>query len=473
LTPIRLLVPLALLLAGCPAALDPDLIGAPGVTIEEIAIYQGVKRTLVLDGEVVESDVPLIAGRDALVRVFYSTDEDYDGREVSGRLVLGDAVIEPTPYVLTNRSANDDLRTTVNFEVEGTDIGDVLDWSVELLQAVDGDDNPAARFPDAGTAELEIEGDVNVLRIVLAPFAYNFDGSGRVPDTSPEQVDRIRNTFLKLYPVSDVELTVRDPQPWSGQISPNGDGWAAAGLSLLGFRNADGASDDVYYYGMFNPTETAAQFCAAGCLLGVTLLNNSPEDTGSVSLRLALGVGFTEQAPLVAAHEIGHSHGRTHAPCGPPGNPPADPDPDYPHEGGEIGVWGYDIVEGELHDPTDTDVMGYCDDQWVSDFTFAAFHRRGQNVNLALPMPPRTWDVIALDGEGGATWGASTDRTRGVSGEPVEVALLAAGGAPTSAIGRFVRYDHLPGGWLLVPQGELPAMGAEFVVGGEFFRVQR
>ncbi len=469
------LLALPLLLCGCPNTLEPEPIGAPGVTIEEIAIYQGVKRTLVVGGEVVDSDVPLIAGRDALVRVFYSTDDDYDGRAVQGRLDLGDAVIEPTAYALIPPSRDDDLRTTVNFEIDGADIGDVLDWSVELTQAVEGDDNPAARFPESGSVEVDVEGDVNVLRIVIAPFEYNFDGSGRLPDTSPEQVERIRDTFLKLYPVSDVELSVREPYPWSQEIRPDGEGWVGPGIALLGFRNTDGASDDVYYYGMFNPRETIGQYCGTGCLLGVTLLNDEPEDEGSVSLRLALGVGFTEQAPLVAAHEIGHAHGRAHAPCGPPGNQPDAPDPDYPYDDGSIGVWGYDIVEGELHDPTDTDVMSYCDDQWVSDFTFAALHRRGQHVNRgwAVPPPIRTWDVIVLDGDGGATWAASTERRGGVSGDAVDVTLLAAGGAPTATVGRFTRYDHLPGGWLVVPRGELAAAGAEFVIDGEFFRAER
>ncbi len=466
-----------LLLMGCPSgAIDTEPIGAPGVSIDQIAIYQGVKRTLMADGGIQDSEVPLVAGRDTLVRVFYSTDVDYDGGEVYARLTLGDAVIESTPYVLLGGSADDDLRTTVNVEVDGADVGDILDWSIELLQDGEaGDANPGARFPDSGTVELDAAGEVNVLRIVIAPFAYNFDGSGRVPDTSPEQVERIRETFLKLYPVSDVEIRVREAQPWSGELQPSGEGWIGAGISLLGFRNADGEGEDVYYYGMFNPTETIGQFCSQGCLLGVTLLNDSPEDVGSPSLRLALGVGFAEQAPLVAAHEIGHAHGRAHAPCGPPGNQPDGPDPEYPYSDGSIGVWGYDIVEGELRPPTDTDIMSYCDDQFVSDYTFAAFHRRGQNVNLgwSVPMPPRTWDVITIDGEVGAAFAASVERRAGVAGEAVDVTLLAAGGAATAAVGRFLPYDHLPGGWLLVPRGELTAVGAEFVVGGRFIQVSR
>lgn len=471
-----LLTLVALLAFGCAEELDEDaLVGAPGVTIQEISINQGVERVLADGGEQLESDTPLIAGRDALIRVFYSTDAGYSGGEVVGRLTLGDVELEWTGS-LERVSEEDDLDTTVNFEIDGELISDPLRWSVEVLQESTEEDNPDARWPATDLAETEVEGEANVLRLVIAPFSYEFDGSGRLPDTSPEQVERIRDYFLKLYPVSDVEVTVRDPEPWAGELGPDGSGWTGPGFALLGYRNTDDAGDDVYYYGMFNPTETIQQFCFAGCLLGVTLLNDSPPDTGSVSLRLALGVGFTEEAPGIAAHEIGHAHGRPHTPCGPPGNPPADIDPDFPYDEGNIGVWGYDIVEGDLYDPDDsTDIMGYCDDQWISDYTYQHLSNRCQNVNVgwAWPGPLLTWDVIALDGSGGAVWGPSTQRRRAVSGSPVQVTLLGSDGASTSVRGAWVGYDHLPGGWLMIPRGDFPVRAAEFVLDGAPHRVQR
>lgn len=463
------------LLAACPAGpgAEPELGDAAGVRIDEIAVYQGVKRTLIADGEEVDSDVPLIAGRDALVRVFVSSDGDYDGEAVTGRLHLGDEVIEVEVDRVRDESRDHRLETTVNFIVPGDLVQDPLEWSVELLQEGEGT-NDGARFPVDGTHETEVEGRANRLRLVIAPFSYEFDGSGRLPDLSDEQIDRIRELFLGLYPVSDVQIRVRDPEPWQGELRSDGSGWYGPGLQLLQYRDQDGESDDAYYYGMFNPAETIEQYCGfTGCLLGVTLLNNDPPDTGSVQLRLGLGVGFTEQAPGTAVHEIGHSHGRPHTPCGPAGNPPADVDPGYPNNTGLLDVWGWDIVNEELKDPGEvTDFMGYCDDQWVSEFTYLALHRRGRNVNADLSVEGTfSYDVLSWDGEV-LRWERTLDKKGPVAGKAVDVTALA-GGNPSPREGVFVPWDHLPGGLLLVPRGELESDRFEATLDGRFAAAQR
>ena len=64
-----------------------------------------------------------------------------------------------------------------------------------------------------------------------------------------------------------------------------------------------------------------------------------------------------------------------HAPCGSAGGP----DPNYPHDGGEAGVWGYDIQRTRLLNPVDyKDLMGYCNPDWISDYHYkrAFDHRR-------------------------------------------------------------------------------------------------
>ena len=67
-------------------------------------------------------------------------------------------------------------------------------------------------------------------------------------------------------------------------------------------------------------------------------------------------------------HEVGHEQGRYHAPCSTSGA-----DANFPYAGGSIGVWGYDILSKQFFSPTrGKDMMGYCPNEWVSDYTYAA-----------------------------------------------------------------------------------------------------
>lgn len=463
---------------------DPTsgLVGAAGVTVSEVALYQGPKRLLAVAGAPQTPTVPLVRGRTALLRVFYATAPESVGKVVTGRLEIEGAEPLLAEATLAPASVEGDLGTTINFalppELVGADGNVGFNYRVSVLEAGDSD-NVAAHHPAAGFEAHAFEGAHNTLRVVVAPFAYNADGSGRLPDTSPERLEQLRARFLQLYPVSNVEVTVREPTQWNGTILPNGQGWQEVGLEVYGYRAQDGAADDVYYYGMFNPANTTAQFCSGGCLLGVTLLNDQPAETGAVDLRLALGVGFTDVGDDTATHEIGHAHGREHAPCG-PGLDPSSIDQTFPHQGGGIGVWSWDVVGGGLIDPdVYTDLMGYCQVQWISDHNYAALFNRGKNVNQAKwaqPMDPNTlrhhdeagdefldYELIAFDGET-ISW-ADTRMALPSSSHTVPLRVRA-GAELTTAQGQLFRYDHLPGGWLFVPKGERTIDEAHFELDG-------
>jgi hypothetical protein len=464
---------------------ETKYVGAAGVTVNQVAVYQGVKRVLAQDGVQVASNVPLVAGRDALLRVFYTTSPERVGQTVTGRLFLwtnGEKSEEPilAEVVLAAQSSDRDLASTANFYIPGDLIGESFHYSVELVEEEQegSTDNPAARHPVEYWEEHTVDGPQNTFRVVLSPFQYDADGSGRLPNLSDEAVELYRQRFLQLYPVSDVEVTVREPTPWSSPIQPNGQGWQEVGITLSGFRNQDGMSADVYYYGVFNPAASFGQFCGYGCLLGVTLLNDQPADTGNPGLRLALGVGFDEVARDTAAHELGHAHGREHANCG-MGLDPNSIDQQFPHPGGGIGVWGYDIVGGELIDPAGaTDIMGYCDNQWISDYNYAALLERGKNVNL-----PRyhegvkgsaegdgDYTIAAYDGFGKVTF--KSQRMAHPVGDAVELSVVTDAG-PTAVTGHHYQYDHMPGGWFVFPKQELTVKAVEASVDGRFVAVER
>ncbi|MEM9695895.1 MAG: hypothetical protein AAGA56_25350 [Myxococcota bacterium] len=447
---------------------------AAAAQITKITINQGVERVLMEDGTSVSSDLPIIAGRPALVRVFYSSGAS--GAAIRGRVTLGEEA-EPIDVdaTLVAQSTEDDLNSTVNFELTAEQVVDMLAYRVELLAEVGSaaatESGAGSVYPAQGRQELLVDGVRNRLRVVMVPFQYNADGSGRLPDMSEERIEQTRQRFLSLYPVSGVDITVRASVPWGGGIGPDGSGWQEVGFRLAQIRQAE-AEPDQYFYGIFNPTRSVGEFCGRGCLLGVTLLNSDPVDEGNEQLRLALGVGFDEVGIDTAAHELGHSHGRQHAPCA-PGNQIDSVDPEYPHPGGVIGVWGWDIVQKELKAPDFfTDVMGYCDNQWISDHNFLALYQRSRFVNQPDGADRIPHTIIGVDGEGHTQWvSEGLKYSRLLTGhEPLKVAL--ADGSTETRYGRFFRYDHLPGGWILVPGGK-EMVGIEGEIGGVYRKLSR
>ena len=456
-------------------------VGPAGVYVTQVAIYQGPKRVLMLDGFPQQSNVPLVAGRDALVRVYYATDAGYNGAPVAGELKIDgfEPIVAEQPLVGTSNDA--DLASTVNFYVPGAWIGPQLSYQVGLLQKAKAGaaDNAFAHWPQTLQNEIvPVDGPQNTLRLRMVPFQYNADGSGRLPDLSPEAVERFRQRFRALYPVSNVEVTVHDPEPWNDDIYPNGDGWFNVGLRVQSLRNQENSPDDIYYYGIFNPAGSLYQYCGGGCLLGVTLLNDQPPDVGDVSLLLAIRVGFEQVALDTATHEIGHAHGRPHADCG-YGIDPQSIDDNFPYPNGGIGVQAYDITNGSLVEPGKfSDIMGYCETQFISDYNYVNLLNRGRNVNAALMHPPTqlvAYDLIGID-RGVAKWADSRGPGRPIAGAPVDVSVQDDNGAWRSASARYIRFDHLPGGWLFVPRAsgvETKAKRAEFVLDGKLHVAQR
>jgi hypothetical protein len=93
------------------------------------------------------------------------------------------------------------------------------------------------------------------------------------------------------------------------------------------------------------------------------------------------------------AHELGHSYGRRHTRGEVPLVGPGDcgdergPDPSYPYwEGyisgdsdGDSALFGFDIRSQAIYGPRWRDVMSYCDNLWISDYTYEKLMNFFQN----------------------------------------------------------------------------------------------
>jgi hypothetical protein len=432
--------------------LPPPLVAAQGVTINQIAIYQGVKRVLMQDGNAPASKVPVVAARPALVRVFAKADGTYDGSPVTARLDLGNGMPIEVQATVKGTPSDGTLGSTINFDVPAALVAPGMTYRVDLLQppAHSMGNNPGASYPASGSSPIPAQSTGKSLKIELVPVTYGADGSNRKPDTSAGQLQAYKDEFFKMYPVADVEITVRAPMAWNNSVDPNGNGWSQLLDGIANLRQKDNAPADVYYFGIFAPAQDAGQYCGGGCVAGLGMIGG-PTDSYS---RAAIGLGFTGAiATETAVHEIGHTHGRQHSPCG----GAQGTDPAYPYNGASIGVWGYDLLSKQLLSPdVTTDVMGYCQPIWVSDFTYKALFDRVKLVNnanilYAPELLDRTYQRARVDGEGNLTWMSDTLIHTPPSGEPLTITVQSDLG-DEALEAQLYPYDHLPGGVLVWPQ---------------------
>src|SRR6185436_20010797 len=142
--------------------------------------------------------------RDALVRLFVTTDTSYNNGPVTAHLFLGEGS-KPLETVATLGAppTDDALSSTINFDVPATALVKGMNFRVELLhlatQSPGG--NAAASYPATGFTSMDVRSTGAQLRITLVPVAYNSDGSGRLPDTSATQLQAYKDEFYKIYPI--------------------------------------------------------------------------------------------------------------------------------------------------------------------------------------------------------------------------------------------------------------------------------
>jgi hypothetical protein len=427
-----------------------------------------------VDGDAVEQSLPIVRGRPLLLRVFVAPEAEWQAREVAVRLELtrGGEALPPQEIrrVVDEASVEDDIMSTFAFDVAPEDVTEDTEWSVSIWEAAPGVTGPGssggAKFPAEGAQALDAGDAGPPVQVVLVPVRYNADGSGRLPDTSEAQIEIFHDQMMKLYPIPDVEITVHNPIDWSNELQADGGGWGGLLTNIAFRRQNDGVATNVYYYGVFTPASSFFSFCASGgygCVLGLSNLAwDASDDWARASIGLGYGGAAAQWSAETFAHEVGHAHGRQHAPC-----QTYDSDPGFPHSQGKIGVWGYDLFEHVLIDPNGEfrDLMGYCQPNWISDYTYNALFQRVRAVNqmagayvLVPSTPPARYRVVTVELDGSLSFTASVTLKRAPRGEPRQVTLLDAAGRPSGEVEAwFYPFDHVAGGTLLIAEPPRPA----------------
>ena len=306
--------------------------------------------------------VPLIAGRDALLRVFAVADEpNYFDSDARAEFYLDEQMVHAATMTLEGRSGIPSQVDESLMRNSYTSLipGDVLVPGVQLVVILDPERRlplkagSQLRVPEVGKLALDVT-EMPVMELTVVPVQFTDQGdavSARVSELelgSPE-LHGVRT----MLPIKEVDFAVREP------ITVARSDWTANSLGILAMlRRTDGANG--HYIGI-----------SSGRRGGVAALGGR--------------VSSSSLHSEIIAHEIGHNLSLQHARCG---QGLWFVDPDYPYGGGRTGVWGFDSELGELREPTLPDVMSYCDPVWISDYQFVkALNFRKANAAPGRPDP--------------------------------------------------------------------------------------
>lgn len=356
---------------------------ADSVEIDQVAVFQAVKATIFDNAAPVPAkklNAPVIAGRPGLVRIHARTIDKTVKRPapLTGELRVHtpgreDLVIGGMIRKLVKLD-DGDLDSTFTFELPAEAFAPGMTLSFTLKDDALPGDAVGVTFPD-GPLAVDVKDSGTTLKVKIVPVQYDADGSKRVPDLTQKTLEFYKNSLYKMYPVANVDMTVRDTIEWPLAVNPDGNGWDGLLENIIKLRKTDNVADDVYYAAVFTPAANPGQYCQRGCVLGVA----PAQFRSDVNLRVAMIVGFGSRSEGgTLAQEIAHAMGRWHAPCG----NPANVDDTFPYDSGRIGTWGYDVLTKDMIDPDGRfyDFMSYCQPVWVSDYTWNGLWQAADDV---------------------------------------------------------------------------------------------
>jgi hypothetical protein len=362
---------------------------ARGLTVTRVELNQGVAIPIGLDGGEVGGEgrnAYVVPRRDSLFRIYVDVADDWVEREIEARLTLvqadGTEKVISELFTISEDTRDADITSGPYFGVEAEDMLPGVKYKVSLWETQWGYENEPAPEPapilpvNGATAFVGVEDSYQNMRVVLVPVDYSYGGCDTVVDGEAIH-GAFHSALLQQNPVENLELEVHAPYEVTYDMgSYNGLSTLVNEMSQL--RAAEGATPEVYYYGIFDNCGKcigAGGGVSGGCTVGLAA-NITGGQKSDAWARAAAGQ-LNNGADQTFVHEVGHTQGRRHIECPSAGTQAAGTDPSYPYENGSIHVWGFGIRDYSLRHPTaNADYMSYCSKAWVSDWQWNATYKR-------------------------------------------------------------------------------------------------
>jgi hypothetical protein len=266
--------------------------------------------------------------------------------------------------------------------------------SISLFAQVNPDTTWRTPFPPESTytnnwiaANVSFE-DTPAPALVVYRGRYSSDGT--TYETDMEHVFRLTSWLRRAFPVPTVDVRAVRVEDY-GEGPPDCD---RANLILLGRRILD-----LGFAAAFNVTGSryyALVDDGGGFMRGCSFSLPASVASGPAGDPASGGWAWDTDSSYgdwYGGHELAHTYGRPHAEfCGAGGGQP------YPYPAGRISptigdpatfLYGFDAGTQEVYDFNWRDVMTYCNNQWIGDFTYHALLDYFQNeLATATPAAP-------------------------------------------------------------------------------------
>ncbi len=216
----------------------------------------------------------------------------------------------------------------------------------------------------------------------LRLYNVRYTVSGTTHQASNFHLNALESWLRRAYPIANLSVVRRNyTYPTNGlpNVDTLNSNMAMARLFdiIFGFG---GVSTQAFYYGI---VDDGGGFMR-GKALGIPgSISSGPTGTPGG------GFGWDTDGSYgdwYGGHEIAHSLGRSHAEfCGAGGGA------SFPYPSGRISpaltgntaIFGFDITSRAVYPPDWKDVMTYCNNQWVSDFTYEGMRQRFVAIGAA------------------------------------------------------------------------------------------
>jgi hypothetical protein len=381
-------------LDGAAAAAAVSAIQQQAVALDSVEVTQEVQD--------LDHSIPLVVGKTTIVRAYLSYPQAVSvrgelqvARTANGPwqtvTSLGPAQLDPSrsggsPAQLRSRRA--DLAFSLNFRLpaELTAAGDL--WlRMGQIQRTTGTALPSLAGLTTRTVTFQRAAP---LRLRLVRLRYTMGSPPRAHEPSGTDVTLITSWLHRAYPIATLDVTTTTatamPRPTFEAAQIN-----AQLIALRAVDVATGTDARMHYYGMVADSGFFMRGLASA-------IPQTPRPGTVASGPTGPGTfGWDSDGSYgdwYGGHELGHTFGRFHAEfCGAGGGAP------YPFPNGQLSGADEKFVGIDVGDPalglpmrvlrgtTSHDVMTYCNNQWLSGFTYRGIFDR-LTAEDALPAGP-------------------------------------------------------------------------------------